>query len=109
VQAPAPRVFHFNRDDPAPMVIHLDGCALEQALAPGVFHLNYHAFEHALATRIFRLNGRDSATRIFHLNHPIIKQVLAPDRFANGLESGWHDLRYADCPILTDQTNSARR
>jgi hypothetical protein len=91
------------------MVIHLDGCALEQALAPGVFHLNYHAFEHALATRIFRLNGRDSATRIFHLNHPIIKQVLAPDRFANGLESGWHDLRYADCPILTDQTNSARR
>ena len=88
VQAPAPRVFHLNRHDLAPRVIHLDGYTLAQALAPGVFHLNYDAPEHAPAARVFRLNRRDFAPRIFHLNHHAIRQVLAPDCFASELESG---------------------
>jgi hypothetical protein len=92
VQAPAPRVFHLNRHDLAPRVIHLDGYApehyaLAQVLAPGVFHLNYHAPEHAPAARVFCLNRRDLAPRIFHFNHHAIWQVLAPDCFVSGLKS----------------------
>jgi len=86
VQAPAPRVFHLNRHDLAPRVIHLDGCALAKALAPRVFHLNYHAPEHAPAAGVFRLNRRDLAPRIFHLNHHAIRQVLAPDRSVSRAE-----------------------
>ena len=103
VQAPAPRVFHLNRHDLAPRVIHLDGYALEQALATGIFHLNYHASEHALAPRVFLLNRRDLAPRIFHLNHHTIRQALAPDSFVSGLKSGWRVLEDADFPALADQ------
>ena len=83
--------------------IHLDGYALEQALAPGDFHLNYHASDHALAPRVFRLNRRDLAPRIFHLNHHTIRQALAPGSFVSGLKSGWRVLQDADFPALADQ------
>ena len=107
-QTPAPGVFHLNRHDLAPRVIHLDRHAPEQALAPWVFHLNYHASEHALAPRVFRLNRCDPAPRIFHLNHHAIRQILAPDHFASGLNSVWRNLLAADCPILTEEADFVR-
>ncbi len=108
MQTPATRVLHLNPHALAPRIFHLDGCALEhyaleQALAPGVFHLNYHASEQAAAPRVFHLNRRDLAPRVFHLNHYSIRQTLAPDRFASGPKSGWRDQQGADCPVLADQ------
>ena len=106
-QAPAPRVFHLNRHDLVPRIFYLDSYALEhyaleQALAPGVFHINYHASEDADAPRVFHLNRRDLALRIFHLNHHAIRQALAPDSSVSRLKSGWCDLQDADCPISAD-------
>jgi hypothetical protein len=114
MQTPATRVLHLNPHALAPRIFHLDGCALEhdaleQALASGVFHFNYHALEHAAASSVFHPNRRDLAPRIFHLNHHSIRQTLAPDRFASGLKSGLRDQRGAGCPALADQAVLVRR
>jgi hypothetical protein len=84
VQASAPRVFHLNRHDLAPWVIHLDGCALAQTLAPWVFHLNYHAAEQTPAAGIFRLNGRDLGSGIFHLDYHLVRQAFRPAALSAG-------------------------
>ena len=113
MQAPAPRVFDLNRHNLAARVIHLDGYApehyvLAQAIAPRIFHLNYHAFEQAAAPRVFRLNRRDLTPIIFHFNHHIVRQALAPGSFASGLDSWSRNLRDSDCLILTDEADFLR-
>jgi hypothetical protein len=76
-QALAARIFHFNRYAIASRVFDLKRHAIGQALTPRVFDLNHYATEQAVAPRVFHLNRRDPASKIFHLNHPVLWQSLA--------------------------------
>lgn len=96
---PAARIFHLACRAPAPRIFHFNRQAIAQALGSEIFHLNCHAIQQAFATRIFCLNRRDLAPGVIHLNH-LIGQTLARDRFFIELRSCWRGPWDVVCSIL---------
>jgi len=80
-QACATRVFHLNRHAIAARIFDLKYHAIVQALVAGIFHHKHHSTEQPLAAKIVHLKRRDPASRIFHLNHPVIGYSFTPKRF----------------------------
>jgi hypothetical protein len=65
-QAAAARVFHSSHHVVAAAVFNFDHRSKIEAHAPLVLHINHHANEQALAPGVFHLGRRDLAPMFFH-------------------------------------------